>query len=94
MVKTARIVTWLSLCSVCGAITRADDWPQWLGPERDSVWRETGIVNVSMRHVTEKRLILMMLDELDRFIRHHFAQQRLVRPIADVSNRFIASNHG
>ncbi len=23
---------------------RADDWPQWLGPERDGVWRETGIV--------------------------------------------------
>jgi len=23
---------------------RADDWPQWLGPRRDSVWRETGIV--------------------------------------------------
>jgi outer membrane protein assembly factor BamB len=23
---------------------RADDWPQWLGPQRDSVWRETGIV--------------------------------------------------
>ncbi len=23
---------------------RADDWPQWLGPKRDSVWRETGIV--------------------------------------------------
>ncbi len=22
----------------------ADDWPQWLGPKRDSVWRETGIV--------------------------------------------------
>jgi outer membrane protein assembly factor BamB len=22
----------------------ADDWPQWLGPNRDSVWRETGIV--------------------------------------------------
>jgi outer membrane protein assembly factor BamB len=22
----------------------ADDWPQWLGPQRDSVWRETGIV--------------------------------------------------
>ncbi len=21
-----------------------DDWPQWLGPQRDSVWRETGIV--------------------------------------------------
>lgn len=23
----------------------ADDWPQWLGPQRDSVWRETGIVD-------------------------------------------------
>src|SRR5438552_3857727 len=22
---------------------RADDWPQWLGPQRDGVWRETGI---------------------------------------------------
>src|SRR5438034_2816175 len=22
----------------------ADDWPQWLGPERDDVWKETGIV--------------------------------------------------
>ena len=26
------------------ALTRADDWPQWLGPERDGIWRETGIV--------------------------------------------------
>jgi len=23
---------------------RADDWPQWRGPTRDGVWRETGIV--------------------------------------------------
>jgi outer membrane protein assembly factor BamB len=23
---------------------RAEDWPQWLGPNRDSVWHETGIV--------------------------------------------------
>jgi outer membrane protein assembly factor BamB len=23
---------------------RADDWPQWLGPQRDAVWREEGIV--------------------------------------------------
>jgi outer membrane protein assembly factor BamB len=28
------------LSSAC----QADDWPQWLGPKRDSVWRETGIV--------------------------------------------------
>jgi len=24
---------------------QADDWPQWRGPERDGVWRETGIVD-------------------------------------------------
>jgi outer membrane protein assembly factor BamB len=24
---------------------RADDWPQWLGPQRDGVWRESGIVD-------------------------------------------------
>ncbi|MSR52892.1 MAG: pyrrolo-quinoline quinone [Gemmataceae bacterium] len=23
----------------------ADDWPQWLGPKRDSIWRETGILD-------------------------------------------------
>jgi outer membrane protein assembly factor BamB len=23
----------------------ADDWPQWLGPKRDGVWRETGILD-------------------------------------------------
>jgi outer membrane protein assembly factor BamB len=29
----------------CATGLRADDWPQWLGPERDSVWRETSIVS-------------------------------------------------
>lgn len=23
----------------------ADDWPQWMGPQRDNVWRETGLVD-------------------------------------------------
>lgn len=23
----------------------ADDWPQWMGPQRDAIWRETGIVD-------------------------------------------------
>jgi outer membrane protein assembly factor BamB len=23
---------------------RADDWPQWMGPQRDNVWREDGII--------------------------------------------------
>ncbi|HSG71908.1 MAG TPA: PQQ-binding-like beta-propeller repeat protein, partial [Planctomycetaceae bacterium] len=32
----------LSLLSATFA--RADDWPQWGGPQRDLVWRETGIV--------------------------------------------------
>jgi outer membrane protein assembly factor BamB len=27
-----------------GLAVLADDWPQWLGPQRDSVWRETRIV--------------------------------------------------
>ena len=25
-------------------LVMADDWPQWMGPQRDGVWRETGIV--------------------------------------------------
>src|SRR5436190_3502536 len=29
----------------CFSAARADDWPQWLGPQRDGVWRETGILN-------------------------------------------------
>src|SRR5271170_2737587 len=24
---------------------RGDDWPQWLGPQRDGVWRETGVLD-------------------------------------------------
>ena len=27
-----------------GTNASADDWPQWLGPRRDAVWRETGIL--------------------------------------------------
>lgn len=30
--------------AVDAAFVRADDWPQWRGPQRDGVWRETGIV--------------------------------------------------
>jgi len=29
---------------VFNAVTVADDWPQWLGPNRDGVWHETGLV--------------------------------------------------
>ncbi|MCA9175917.1 MAG: PQQ-like beta-propeller repeat protein [Planctomycetales bacterium] len=24
---------------------RGDDWPQWMGPQRDNVWRETGLID-------------------------------------------------
>ena len=30
---------------VCVAVLNADDWPQWMGTQRDGVWRETGVIN-------------------------------------------------
>ena len=34
----------LSLVLFCvAAPVGADDWPQWRGPTRDGVWRETGL---------------------------------------------------
>jgi len=42
-------IPWLVLAtSVVGvfiAPARADDWPQWRGPQRDGIWREMGIVD-------------------------------------------------
>jgi outer membrane protein assembly factor BamB len=35
------IVGWMAVVS---GYLSADDWPQWMGPKRDGVWRETGIV--------------------------------------------------
>jgi outer membrane protein assembly factor BamB len=37
-------LTGAALVLVLGAAARADDWPQWLGPQRDGVWREAGIL--------------------------------------------------
>ncbi len=28
-----------------GSMATADDWPQWLGPHRDGVWRESGLID-------------------------------------------------
>ena len=34
------------LCVVFVPVTgRADNWPQWMGPKRDNVWRETGLLD-------------------------------------------------
>ncbi|MCS6860222.1 MAG: PQQ-like beta-propeller repeat protein [Abditibacteriales bacterium] len=37
---------WGLICCLSAWLTtaRADDWPQWRGPHRDGVWRETGII--------------------------------------------------
>ncbi len=39
-----RFVFALGFFSLTVSVLRADDWPQWLGPQRDGIWRETGIV--------------------------------------------------
>src|SRR6186713_652228 len=30
--------------AISGLFAQADDWPQWMGPQRDNEWREDGIV--------------------------------------------------
>lgn len=41
---TYRSLLLFSFSALISHIARADDWPQWMGPQRDSEWRETGIV--------------------------------------------------
>ncbi len=37
---------WGVILGLLMAVTAgADDWPQWLGPKRDGVWRETGLLD-------------------------------------------------
>lgn len=31
--------------TAAGSTCRADDWPQWMGPNRDDVWKEAGILD-------------------------------------------------
>ena len=38
------LLLFLGLPFLLADVTRADDWPQWRGPNRDGVWRETGIL--------------------------------------------------
>ena len=32
------------LWAILPGLTLADDWPQWLGEQRDAVWRELGVL--------------------------------------------------
>jgi outer membrane protein assembly factor BamB len=46
-VKSLHIVCFglFALVGTGSRVVRGDDWPQWLGPQRDGVWRETGIID-------------------------------------------------
>jgi outer membrane protein assembly factor BamB len=41
---TCRALLPLALAALAPAAS-ADDWPQWMGPNRDAVWKETGILD-------------------------------------------------
>jgi len=45
------------LMCVAGPCLRGADWPQWRGPDRDGVWRETGIVETFARPELKPRWI-------------------------------------
>jgi outer membrane protein assembly factor BamB len=40
-----RFMCALLLIMIAASTVRADDWPQWMGPKRDNVWREKGILD-------------------------------------------------
>jgi outer membrane protein assembly factor BamB len=40
----SRLLSAILAAAVSHAVARADDWPQWAGPRRDGVWRESGIL--------------------------------------------------
>jgi outer membrane protein assembly factor BamB len=39
------VLHFLACALAAAAVGRADDWPQWRGPMRDGIWRETGVVD-------------------------------------------------
>lgn len=38
------VACWVAACVLVGGRLQADDWPQWMGPKRDNVWREEGVL--------------------------------------------------
>lgn len=45
MPRSAALLVWCTVTIFLAAVTRGDDWPQWMGPGRDNVWREAGILD-------------------------------------------------
>jgi outer membrane protein assembly factor BamB len=47
MAPTRRLPKVMVFLVLAGAVSpaRADHWPQWMGPKRDGVWRESGILD-------------------------------------------------
>src|SRR3954451_19878837 len=41
---TARTFILFACLLLLAPLARADDWPQWGGPQRDNVYRETGVI--------------------------------------------------
>jgi outer membrane protein assembly factor BamB len=39
-----RVLAIVCLALFCATCANAADWPQWMGPQRDNVWSETGII--------------------------------------------------
>lgn len=39
-----RLITSLGFLTILATGVRGDDWPQWLGPNRDSIWAEKGVL--------------------------------------------------
>jgi outer membrane protein assembly factor BamB len=43
--STPRLILVAGFVLASAATAAADDWPQWMGPRRDGVWRETGTLD-------------------------------------------------
>lgn len=49
-----RFVLFTLLCfclCLLDSIARGDDWPEWMGPDRASEWREEGILKTQPRSI-------------------------------------------
>ncbi len=44
MMRMRLLVSFVAFAAVCQSLVRGDDWPQWMGPNRDNTWREKGVI--------------------------------------------------